>query len=104
VIAVAIPTTGTSQGDATDFDAATVDPTTVGLGPGLAPPAHGSGHLLDVDGDGDDDLLLHFRTPDTGIHCGDASATLTGQTFGGELLEGSDTLVAVGCANTNSES
>lgn len=100
VIPVAILTTSTVQGDEADFDAATVDPSTVSFGPGLVVPAHGSGHLVDVDGDGDNDLLLHFETAEVGIRCGDTSAILTGQSLHGESLEGADTLVTVGCAGS----
>ncbi len=53
--------------------------------------------LEDVDGDGDTDLILHFRTQDTGIQCGNTSASLTGQTFSGQAIQGSDSIVTVGC-------
>jgi integrase len=37
----------------------------------------------EVDGDGVDDLVLHFETKETGILCGDTSASLTGRILGG---------------------
>lgn len=43
-----------------------------------------AGHIEDVDGDGDLDLALHFRTQDTGIECGDTPASLAGETFSGQ--------------------
>jgi len=86
VIPVAVLTTG-------DFDAQSVDPGTVRFGPDGAAEAHSMGHLEDVDGDGDLDLLLHFRVADTGIEPGDTEATLTGTTFDGKPLQGTDTLV-----------
>jgi hypothetical protein len=90
VIPVVIFTTAT-------FDATTVDPATVRFGPGNASEAHGTGHISDVDGDGDLDLMLHFRTQDAAIPCGATSATLTGQTFSAQAIEGSDTITTTGC-------
>jgi hypothetical protein len=79
------------------FDATTVDPATVRFGPGNASEAHGTGHVSDVDGDGDLDLLLHFRTQDAAIPCGATSASLTGQTFSAQPVHGSDTITTTGC-------
>lgn len=90
VIPVAVLTTIT-------FDATTVDPLSVRFGPNGATEAHGRGHNEDVDGDGDLDLVLHFRTQKAGIQCGDTSASLTGQTFDGQAIEGSDSIKTVGC-------
>jgi hypothetical protein len=53
--------------------------------------------IEDVDGDGVDDLVLHFETKETGILCGDTSASLTGKIFGGQAIEGSDPFRTVGC-------
>ncbi|MGV7224442.1 MAG: lectin-like protein [Nitrospinales bacterium] len=80
-----------------DFDATTVDPLSVEFGPDGAIENHGRGHIEDVDGDGDLDLVLHFRTQDTGIQCGDTSASLTGETFSGQAIEGSDSIKTTGC-------
>ena len=52
------------------FDASTIDQASLRFGPGQA-LAEGNGHLEDVNGDGQLDLVLHFRTQDTGIQCGD---------------------------------
>jgi hypothetical protein len=90
VIPVAILTTDT-------FDATTVDPLSITFGPNGAIEAHGRGHIEDVDGDGDDDVVLHFRTQETGIQCGDTSASLTGETFSGQAIQGSDSIVTVAC-------
>jgi hypothetical protein len=90
VIPVAILTTDT-------FDATTVDPLSVKFGPNGAGEAHGRGHIEDADGDGDLDLMLHFNTQDTDIQCGHTSASLTGKTFDGQAIKGSDSINTVGC-------
>jgi hypothetical protein len=90
VIPVAILTTDS-------FDATTVDSTTVLFGTTGTEAAPVQSALQDVDGDGDTDMILHFNTQDTGIECGDASASLTGETFGGQMIEGSDSISTVGC-------
>ena len=87
-IPVAILTTPT-------FDATTVDADTVQFGPGAASKLHKKAHVEDVDGDGDLDLVLHFRTQDTGIAPGDTEACLTGETFGGQPIVGCDSVNVV---------
>jgi len=90
VIPVAILTTNS-------FDATAVDPTTVLFGPTGTEAASVHSALEDVDGDGDTDMILHFKTQDTGVVCGDTSASFTGETFGGQAIEGSDSIKTVGC-------
>jgi parallel beta-helix repeat protein len=90
VIPVAILTTA-------NFDAASVDPLSVKFGPNGAMEAHGQGHHEDVDGDGDLDLLLHFKTAESGIQCGDTTVSLTGVTYSGQAITGSDAIEIVGC-------
>jgi hypothetical protein len=94
VIPVAILTTET-------FDALQVDPSTVQFGPSAAEPAKKSPGFEDVDDDGDIDSILHFRTRETGIECGDVEASLTGQTFTGSAVRGTDSIVTVNCADEN---
>lgn len=79
-----------------NFDATTIDVSTIAFGPNEAKPVH-NGHIEDVDDDGDDDLVLHFNTQETGIQCGDTEATLTGETLGGQAVEGTDSVNTVGC-------
>lgn len=78
-----------------DFDASTVDASSVQFGPGGAQPAHYA--IEDVDGDGDWDIILHFNTQETGIACGDTEAMLTGQTLDGLPIAGTDSVETVGC-------
>jgi hypothetical protein len=86
VIPVAILTTA-------DFDATTVDAETVRFGPAGAEAVHWA--LEDVDDDGDIDMILHFRTQDTGIKAGDTEAELTGKTIDGVGIHGSDSVRTV---------
>lgn len=79
------------------FDATQVDPLSVAFGPSGAAEAHERSHIEDIDDDGDADVILHFKTQETGIHCGDIEATLTGMTFGGEAITGSDAINTVDC-------
>jgi uncharacterized repeat protein (TIGR01451 family) len=82
VVPVAILTTD-------DFDASTVDPTTV-MFAGAAPLRW---TMEDVDRDGDMDLLFHFKTQElTELNSESTEAILTGETFGGHLIEGIDTV------------
>jgi len=83
------------------LDALQVDPRTVAFGPSGAGAFHERGHAADVDGDGDADLLMHFRIPDSGIACGDEQAVLTGRTYDGAEFEGIDAIKTVGCRPPN---
>jgi hypothetical protein len=74
-----------------------VDPLSVKFGPAEAREFHKASHVKDVDEDGDMDVLFHFDTQDTGIACGDIEATLTGMTFAGEPIIGTDTIETVNC-------
>jgi hypothetical protein len=109
IVPVAILTTGT-------FDALTIDHTSVRFGPGQASEAHvvrrhddhGRGHArgedqlvvrrheADVNCDGNPDLVLHFRLEDARIPCGATSATLTGLTFDGREVTGTDVVCTRG--------
>jgi|GEM_PF-3424004 len=78
-----------------DFDALSIDHTTVRFGPGEAREAHTNRHgpirhEEDVDRDGDLDLVFHFRLAETGIQCGDTEVTLTGENFDGQAIIGGD--------------
>jgi hypothetical protein len=90
VIPVAILTTNT-------FDATTVNAATVRFGADGTEAVPVRVAVEDVNSDGRTDILLHFNIQDTGIQCGDTSAVLTGQTSGGQAIEGSDAITTVGC-------
>jgi hypothetical protein len=79
------------------FDAAQLDWETVRFGPAGATESHGLSHVEDVDNDGDPDLVLHFNTRETGLVCGDSTATLSGETFGGKPVTASDVIRTVNC-------
>ena len=83
------------------FDVTTVDITTLdfeGASPAhdLTDPDVYAEHLQDVNGDGFTDLVSHYRTQETGITSGDTSATLTGYTYGGMRIVGTDSVRTVG--------
>jgi hypothetical protein len=90
VIPVAILTTET-------FHVSTVNPATIRFGATGTEAAPVQSALEDVDGDGDIDMIFHFRTQNTAIQCGKTSASLTGKTFDGRAIKGSDSIVTVGC-------
>jgi len=83
VVPVAVLTTDT-------FNANSVDPVTVEFA-GAAPLRW---TLEDVDDDGDTDLLFHFKTQELLEYLDENStkAFLTGYTFGGEFIWGTDTV------------
>ena len=94
VIPVAILTTE-------DFDAMTVDHTTVtfeGASETHVDKKTGEPrrHEEDVDGDGDMDLVFHFRFGDTNLTCDSTEGTLVGETYDGTQIEGTDAVRMVG--------
>ncbi|OVE78027.1 hypothetical protein BVX99_00850 [bacterium F16] len=76
-----------------DFDAWTADITTILFGPNGASPVHISSD--DVDGDGDLDVVFHFRQQDTGIGPDDTTATLRGRTTDSTQFAGDDIITMV---------
>jgi hypothetical protein len=97
VVKVAIFTTSVASGDAADFDPwDSVDPTTIAFGPGQAAPDQ-EPSAEDADLDGDLDMVLRFRTQDTGVACGLSEMTLTALSFDEDPLVGSDSITTPGC-------
>ncbi|MCP4291311.1 MAG: hypothetical protein GY780_05690 [bacterium] len=89
-----------------NFDALDVDHTTVRFGPRKASEAHSQDYGFirreeDVDGDGDLDLLFNFRRTEAGIACVDDLAELTGVTYDGWPVSGTDMVITYGDHETN---
>jgi hypothetical protein len=80
-----------------ELDVRTIDPLSATLGPAEARPAGGHYLLQDADLDGDIDLTLAFRIPETGIPCGATTAVLTARTNDGRSFSGSDTIETINC-------
>lgn len=80
------------------FDVTTLDPATITLD-GQPVRSVGKGklqaHLEDVNGDGIDDLVLQIEDIAGTYSSGDTTGTLTGQTYDGRFVEGSDTICLV---------
>lgn len=99
LVSVAILSTQAAEGEIADFDATTVDPSSVRFGPDGAPPLEEPKPelgLRDVDQDGDVDLVLRFDVAATGIRQGDTEACLTGSTVSNEAFLGCDAIRTVG--------
>ena len=79
------------------FNAITVDPASVYFGAVGTEATPLRSAREDVDHDGVMDMIFHFRTQDTGIICGTTSASLKGNTFGGQMIKGTDSVNTVGC-------
>ncbi len=77
-----------------DFDATQIDPLTVALG-AATEEVHGRGHIEDVNYDGLLDLVLHFNTQDIGLAAESTEVTLTGMTYDGDEIEGTDVVTIV---------
>ena len=72
------------------FDVSRVKVGTVHFGPAEASPICHT--MKDVNGDGDTDIILHFRTQEVGLEKQDTEAILTGQTIDGMEFIGNDTI------------
>jgi hypothetical protein len=90
IISVAILTTP-------DFDATTVDVDSLRFGATASEASAEHSAFDDVDGDGDLDLVLHFRIQSTNIACGADVALLRGTTLTGQLIGRWDNVLTVGC-------
>jgi hypothetical protein len=84
------------------FEAASLDPETVTLGPGQAVPVDKE-RIQDVDADGDLDVVLSFRIQDTGIADGDTEVCLTGLTRDGAEFRGCAPIFTVASTEGSTE-
>jgi hypothetical protein len=98
-ITVQVNTTSVANGDAVDFDAATINPAEVRLGPNSASLA-AAVLTGDLDGDGDLDYIFGFRMEDTGISCLDTSLMFAARTFSGDPVAGHDSITPIDCVDT----
>lgn len=78
-----------------EFDPLQIEIPTVRFGPDGAKAL--SYRVKDVNKDGLGDLMLRFKVSHTGIACNDTEATLTGKTYSGQKLTGTDTVKVLGC-------
>lgn len=78
-----------------NFDASNIDPSTIEFA-GASPLKW---HLKDVDLDGDMDLVLHFKTQELDLTENSVEATLTGETFDFQLIQGTDSIRIVPIRN-----
>lgn len=90
VIPVAILTTET-------LNVLDIDLSSIEFGPLGAREIHKNSHFEDINYDGMVDLVLHFEVEEAGILCGSAFTSLTGMTFDGQPIEGSDIIRTLRC-------
>jgi hypothetical protein len=79
-----------------EFDATQVDPATLRFGVAQATIAEPV-TISNVDGLHGDDTVARFNVAETGILCNDTEVTLTGATYAGEPIAGTDTIDATQC-------
>ena len=73
-----------------------IDPLTLKFGPREG-NIWGSPQVRDVDGDGDEDLMVKFLIQQSGIPCGDTHAIVFGRTFDYQSISGMDTINTFNC-------
>ena len=73
-----------------------IDPLSLKFGPRQG-NIFGSPQVRDVDGDGDEDLIVKFLIQQSGIACGDTQASLSGRTFDSQSISGADTINTFNC-------
>jgi hypothetical protein len=86
---------------ATDFDVREVDVATLALGPAGAAARSRGLRYRDVNGDGFDDLVAHYRTADAGLASDDEELCLTGSLRSGVPFAGCEAVTAVPSARSH---
>jgi hypothetical protein len=81
-----------------DFDASTVDPSTIRVGPTGTEAEAFRSMLEDVDRDGRADRLVLVRVQDLRVECSHTTLRLTGKTIAGATIEGSEAVTVQGCS------
>ena len=79
-----------------EFDATQVDPAKLRFGPAAAAPT-GAVVISNVDGLHGDDTTAKFPVEASGILCNDTEVTLSGETYAGQLITGTDAIDATQC-------
>jgi hypothetical protein len=79
------------------FDATAVEPSTVLFGKTGTDASPVRLSVKDINGDRAPDMVLWFSAEDTDLECGDEQAMLTGAIVGGPSIQGSDSIVTIGC-------
>ena len=80
-----------------EFDAATVEVSTIRFGTNGTEAAPVNWTVKDMNFDGRHDLFLEFNQQDTGIVCGQTVTRLSARTIDGEALEGLGPIKTTGC-------
>lgn len=80
-----------------NFNAAAINASSVRFGVTGSEAAPVKFASEDIDKDGDVDMVLHFKTQETGINCAKSFVSLTGGTFSGQMFAGSNSIKLVGC-------
>jgi hypothetical protein len=101
VVPVAVLTV-TDEDSGENFDASTIDPRSVtvtfeGSDPGAKPVSPVRWKIVDVNDDGDEDMLFHFKTQGLAAllkneNDSEATLVLTGETIDEQAFEGTDTI------------
>jgi len=82
-----------------EFDVTQIDPVTLRFGPAEGAPV-GAAEVIEVDDLHGVDMKLLFRVEESGIACEDTEVTLSGETYAGEQVTGTDTIDATQCEET----